>query len=135
MKRTKYENEKTLLLYIIIILAIIIFSYFIIITYLNTDDFMVTVLSDSMEPTLYRGDITIIKSETTYNIDDIIVFEQPDGIYIHRIIAEREGFEFRTAGDRTGAPDQWSIIKEDIKGKVILTIPKAGHINLWLAGK
>jgi len=135
MKKTDYKNEKTLLLYITIILTIIMFSYFVMITYLNTDNFMVTVLSDSMEPTLYRGDITIIKNETIYNIDDIIVFEQPDGIYIHRIIAEREGFEFRTAGDRTGAPDQWSIIKEDIKGKVILTIPKAGHINLWLAKK
>ncbi|NOR85722.1 signal peptidase I [archaeon] len=129
------KDEKQILLYIIIIITGLFVINNITENYLNTDKFLVTVLSESMKPTLYRGDIVIIKNEINYNEKDIIVFNTNNNIYIHRIIATKEQKIYRTAGDKTKIPDQWTIKNENILGKVIFKIPKLGHINLWLAGK
>ena len=129
------SDEKQILLYIIIIITCLFTINIITENYLNTDKFLVTVLSESMEPTLYRGDIVIIKNEVNYNEKNIIVFNTNNNLYVHRIIATKEQKAYRTAGDKTGIIDSWMLKNEDILGKVIFKIPKLGHINLWLAGK
>ena len=129
------KDEKQILVYIAIILISLFTINFATENYLKNDKFLVTVLSESMEPTLYRGDIVIIKNENNYNVKDIIVFNTNNNIYVHRIIATKEQKAYRTAGDKTGIVDSWMIKNEDILGKVIFKIPKIGYINLWLAGK
>ena len=129
------EDETYLLKYTCIIVICLIVAYSLAVCYLETPDFTATILSDSMEPTLYRGDIVIIKKEKRYNEQDIIAFKVNNDIYIHRIIASLDGEAFRTAGDKTIVPDQWTVKKEDILGRIIVVIPKLGYVNLWLAGK
>ncbi|RLG12947.1 MAG: signal peptidase I [Candidatus Nanohalarchaeota archaeon] len=129
------EDEASLLKYTCMIVICLIVAYSLAVCYLETPHFTATILSDSMEPTLYRGDIVIIKKENIYTEQDIIAFNVNDDIYIHRIIASLDGEVFRTAGDKTIVPDQWAVEKNDILGRIVIVIPKLGYVNLWLAGK
>lgn len=111
--------------------------------------------------TLHVGDLLILQGvaprdlNTDYPNSDIIVFHQPgnpDELIVHRIVSAEEVngvLYFRTKGDGNGfnkwpnipqATDQdpWSIppaagVSEDqVVGKVIMRIPWAGHIVLFM---
>jgi len=75
-------------------------------TSLNTDTPVVTVVSDSMEPTFYRGDILLVRGTTWENIQagrengTIIVYESEylSIPLIHRVI-EKHNNSLETKGD------------------------------------
>ncbi|WP_167555329.1 signal peptidase I [Gottfriedia acidiceleris] len=81
------------------------------------------VLSGSMEPTLPKGSIIIVKditSETKLSLGDIITFKMPyneDILVTHRInevINENGQLVYRTKGDANPIQDPWIIEKESI---------------------
>ena len=85
-----------------------------------------TVLSGSMEPEFYPGDIVITKhkNKTDINLNDIVTFRNKDGVIItHRIIEETlQGYI--TKGDNNKVQDKEPVQFQDVYGKVIFTIPK-----------
>ena len=98
------------------------------------DTYYEPVYSGSMEPAIPVGGILIIKpvNPETLKIGDIICFKlsQPTSI-THRIknITD-EGFI--TKGDANNAPDQWTVKKENVIGKVMLTVPFIGYLGYFV---
>ena len=113
------------------------------------------VVSGSMEPAFYRGDIVLIEKADffgihEFNVDDVEVgdvvvydakwFNQP---VIHRIIniTDINGTTmYMIKGDTNNAPDPYYVTKEQIQSKVVtfgdnlVVIPKIGYLSLWLRG-
>jgi signal peptidase len=115
---------------------------------LDTDKPVMAVVSNSMDPTLKKGDLVVVKgvSPEDIKIGDIIVYHNPlQGVaVVHRVIDIRKDggkLIFYTKGDnnRTNrlsdqeagiAPpvrEQW------VKGIVVLTIPKLGWPRVILS--
>jgi signal peptidase len=108
---------------------------------------MNVVVSGSMEPVLFRGDIVIIDSNpSTVQVGDIVVykatwFPQP---VIHRVIEigqDQNGTTaMKTKGDNNPQPDPALVYPDQIVSKVVtinsapLIIPKIGYITLWIRG-
>lgn len=94
-----------------------------------------TVLSGSMEPKFYPGDIVITKHRTKADIkvDDIVTYRDNDGVIItHRIIEETpEGYI--TKGDNNNVEDAEVLTKENIIGQVKFSIPKIGYVMNFLS--
>ena len=91
--------------------------------------FMMGVGSESMTGTINKGDAVIAYKDTKepkVEVDDIIVFEAPGKILIHRVveIEEIDGIKYyRTKGDINGTRDSLDITIDKIKGKVKYRIP------------
>lgn len=116
---------------------------------------MNVVVSGSMEPVLYRGDIVIIENNpdvNNINVGDIVVykatwFPQP---VIHRIIAKGQlpngTTVYEIKGDNNPAPDPALVTPGQIVSKVVnypwskspgsnpIVIPKIGYVTLWIRG-
>lgn len=94
-----------------------------------------TVLSGSMEPKFYPGDIVITKhkNKTDIQVNDIVTYRDNDGIIItHRIIEETpEGYI--TKGDNNNVEDADILTKENIIGEVKFSIPKIGYVMDFLS--
>lgn len=113
------------------------------------------VVSGSMEPSFYRGDIVAIQKADflgihEFNPDDIQVgdvvvynakwYDQP---VIHRVIniTEINGTTmFVIKGDNNNAPDPYYVEPSQVQAKVLtigdnlVVIPKIGYLSLWLRG-
>ena len=94
-----------------------------------------TVLSGSMEPEFYPGDMVITKhkNKTDINLNDIVTFRDKDGVIItHRIIEETpEGYI--TKGDNNNVEDAEIITENNIIGEVKFSIPKLGYVMDFLS--
>ena len=83
------------------------------------------VVSGSMADAINIGDVVIVKlrdDNSTYNVNDIIVFKQKDYIITHRIVAI-EGEKIITKGDANNTEDE-TINKNQIIGKVTKVVTK-----------
>ncbi|WFO74774.1 signal peptidase I [Desulfurococcaceae archaeon MEX13E-LK6-19] len=98
----------------------------------------IVVASNSMQPTLSRGDIVVINiNDLDANKGDVIVFIVGNKMIIHRVIAsyQRNGEQmYITQGDANDAPDPWVLKKENIVGKQVFTIPHMGYPSLLFSG-
>ncbi len=93
-----------------------------------------TVLSGSMEPEFYPGDLVVSLHKNRANIKegDIITFRDGDEIVTHRIIDKtKDGYI--TKGDNNNAADSFAVSNDNIIGKVLFDIPNAGYIIQFLA--
>lgn len=112
---------------------------------LGTEKPIMAVVSDSMEPTLYKGDLIIVKGVDLALIEegDIIVFHNRfRGIdVVHRIVEIKEsemGRIFITKGDNNLTnpyPDQVMkiappVTEDMVKGRVLKVVPKLGWIRV-----
>ncbi len=83
--------------------------------------FWAVVVSDSMFPTMKRGDIILVQSiYIDPHVGDIIMFRRPD-TYLpitHRILRIR-GDLIYTGGDASG-PDPWVITRKDIIAQAVM---------------
>ena len=82
------------------------------------------VLSGSMEPALSVDDLIFVRETKDVSLGDIIVYESGSELIVHRVVALYEGGVV-TQGDANNTPDD-PVSTEQIKGKVIFSIPKAG---------
>lgn len=88
------------------------------------------VISESMEPTIKKNDIIIVKRSDRYNIGDIITYISEDGLSItHRIISSNpDGYILK--GDANSEQDPGIITYDQIVGKAIILIPYNGD---WIS--
>lgn len=114
------------------------------------------VVSGSMEPVFYRGDVVLIEKSNfmgieeinpqTLQVGDIIIYRAtwyPEPV-IHRIIRIEKDFQGRsyyiTKGDNNDAADPAPVYPEQVQSKVLswgqnpLFIPKIGYLTLWIRG-
>ncbi len=102
---------------------------------MNTPMPIVSVVSDSMEPTLHRGDLLVVTGMATadYSIGDIVIYQRPEVSYtiVHRIIEKtEEGLIIK--GDNNAGPDPGHVQPSQILGKVEFAIPLLGYPRLAL---
>lgn len=84
------------------------------------------VLSGSMEPTLSVNDVIVVREQESYNVNDIVVYEDGREMIVHKII-EKNGDTLITKGDANNTADE-PISTEAVKGKVVFSVPYAGAI-------
>ena len=113
------------------------------------------VVSGSMEPAFYRGDIVLVQkadflglhefNPKDVKVGDVVVYDaawynQP---VIHRVIniTNINGTTmYVIKGDNNGSPDPYYVTSDQIKEKVVtfdgnlVVIPKVGYLSLWLRG-
>ena len=116
---------------------------------------MDVVVSGSMEPAFYRGDIVVVQKADfigihefdpeDVQIGDVVVYDAQwfDQPVIHRIIDIKDvnGTKmFKIKGDNNNASDPYYVTPSQIKEKVVtwgdnlVVIPKVGYLSLWLRG-
>lgn len=84
------------------------------------------VLSGSMEPTFYTGDLIVVEECEEIAVDDIVVYQQGSSLVVHRVIA-LDGENVITQGDANNIADA-PIHRAAVKGKVMFWIPKLGDV-------
>ena len=139
-------SKKEIVAYVIIILLALVLAQ-----HLNV------VVSGSMEPEFYRGDIVVVEKANLFGlgiqefdpndvqVGDIVVYnaEWVDEAVIHRVINITEingSTYFVIKGDNNHVPDPYYVSPDQITDRVVtlgddpLIIPYIGNINLWLRG-
>ncbi len=98
---------------------------------LHTDTPVVAVFSDSMVPTLLKGDMIIVYGDKNVSQGDIIVFDVPNFRYpiIHRIYNMTDG-TIQTKGDNNQYVDPWTIDVKSIHGKAGFRVPLLGWVKI-----
>ncbi len=92
------------------------------------------VKSGSMEPYIKTGGIVVIKPSETYKAGDVITFGEDTRTQIpttHRIVSVQGSGSsqvFTTKGDANDAEDADTTRYDEIRGKVILTVPFLGYV-------
>jgi signal peptidase I len=117
---------------------------------------MNVVVSGSMEPVFYRGDVVVIEKTNFLGINeinpddlkigDIVIYNAtwfPEPV-IHRIIAtgtsENGTPYYVTKGDNNPIQDPAPVYHDQVVAKVVtigntpFVIPKVGYITLWIRG-
>lgn len=90
-----------------------------------------TVLTGSMEPTLSIDDLIIVKKCDSYDVDDIIVFQEKSSLFegnacvVHRVVSVNDDGTLTTKGDANDTADD-PIELKNIKGKVVFSVPSVG---------
>ncbi len=84
------------------------------------------VLSGSMEPELSVGDLLFVAERDTYEVEDVVVYQDGGMAVTHRIIAINEN-EVITKGDANNTEDD-PITLSHIKGEVVFAVPLVGYI-------
>ncbi|NLC10973.1 MAG: signal peptidase I [Firmicutes bacterium] len=103
--------------------------------------FPTAIVSGSMAPAIKTGDIVIVKRLPAGEImeNDIIQFRGKNASITHRVIAIKETEQgikaFQTKGDANNSPDTELVYPEQIMGKVVYVIPKAGWITIALRNR
>ena len=87
---------------------------------------MSVVLSGSMESRISADDLVIIKATDSYNVNDIVLYQDGDSLVIHRII-EIDGDTVTTKGDANNVADE-PINKSQIKGVLVYDIAGLGAV-------
>lgn len=94
------------------------------------------IASQSMHPTLKKGDLILVKWQNGYKSGDIITFSNPKGkkksdTVTHRIVGnakEKGHIIYKTKGDANNELDDWKIGEYSIVGITIYSLPLLGYI-------
>ena len=143
----KRDYVQTTLMVIVAILAVLIFWYSLTIVF-RTENPILAVASQSMEPVLYKGDLILIEGvknaadiyAATKDVDppgDIIVFYRGNERIVHRAVEKflnDDGtYSFKTWGDNNDWPDARSVEESEIIGRYLGKVPWLGHIALFFS--
>ena len=97
-------------------------------TFFGIDKYLV--VSGSMEPELYAGDIAIINRNVEFQdveIGDIIIFRYKDMNIIHRVVDRKDidgERHLKTKGDANRSDDGYLTTANNYCGKALFHIPK-----------
>ena len=112
---------------------VLIPSIYLVYSLSNNSIFLLTVLSGSMSPAMDPGDVIVISKVDSNEVKkgDIITFKEGENFVTHRVIEikKESDTKFITKGDANEDPDQRLVSSEEIKGKVVFTIPKMGYLG------
>ncbi|WP_373600100.1 signal peptidase I [Paraclostridium bifermentans] len=94
-----------------------------------------TVLSGSMEPEFYPGDLVIAqhKDKADIKVNDIVTYRDNEGIIITHRIIEKTNEGYITKGDNNNVKDADILKDQDIIGEVKFSIPKVGYVMNFLS--
>ena len=92
------------------------------------------VLSGSMEPVVKTGSLAYVKDVDVNELKkgDIISFEMGENTVTHRIYEVTES-GYITKGDANDVADLAEVSKDQVKGKMIFSIPQLGYLAAWLS--
>lgn len=103
---------------------------------LGGDVSFVFVKGTSMQPTLYEGDLAVVRAQSSYDAGDIVTFRVPEGdagegaIVIHRIVGRDPDGTYTVQGDNKESPDRWHPGQSDVVGRAWFHIDGVGA---WFA--
>lgn len=162
-KRAKPSKKKVIIAVFLLSFAFLgsFLIYFILQLALNTSAPMVVVVSGSMEPAMYKGDLLFLQGVDPEDLEegtiedkdgDVIVYDArglwsgaPDDPIVHRIVDKWEnssGWWFITKGDANSHVDGYDeddhpngipIPEDRVIGKVVGRIPYIGWVKIALA--
>lgn len=100
--------------------------------------FAIVVVSNSMNPVFYRGDIVIVdqKIKKDVPVGQMIAYKKDDTIVLHRIvnIEQKEARKvYYTQGDANDFIDPYDVEEDTIIGIIKLRIPYIGYPTVWLS--
>lgn len=95
------------------------------------------VLSGSMEPEFYAGDLVIVKEvqAETLTTGDVIAFRLNNSVVTHRIIEIDNSYgrrQYFTKGDNNNEPDNIGIAADMIEGKYLFRISGVGNFAMFM---
>ena len=96
---------------------------------------MIAIASNSMKPTISRGDALIYRSDVDIKTDDIIVFKRGNEIIAHRVmevVKQRSGTYYRTKGDNANNADLYLVDPESVLGRVEIVNYYVGYPTILL---
>ena len=140
----KIKNKrmtKKIFKYIILSVLIILFVINLILSYEEKTHilgiYMFNIVSDSMEPTLYKNDLVFVQKCNILELNegDIITFKQDERVISHRIndITKEKGIiKFETKGDNNEIADPDKVEAAQVYGKVSFSIKKIGNIVSYI---
>ena len=85
--------------------------------------------SGSMSPAIKTGSMLVVKSASDYTEGEIVTFWEDNSrskTITHRIFQESHG-SYLTKGDANDSPDSSLVSKDQIIGRVLLSIPLLGY--------
>lgn len=92
--------------------------------------------SSSMQPTIVRGDIVILRPlDQPAEVGDVIRFPADDGgtSIVHRVVAVDTGAAaYVTKGDANRSDDGALVPFADVDGVATMLVPLIGHPSLWI---
>ena len=95
----------------------------------------VMVSGHSMEPTMYTGDLALAWGQDGYAVGDVVAFRvEEGGMVIHRVIGGNGEDGYRMQGDNNDWVDPWEPIREQVRGKALVFIPRLGAVFGYLQG-
>lgn len=90
----------------------------------------IIVISGSMQPYIKAGDLIVIREQEDYEEGEVVTYRKGQILITHRIVSVT-GAGVITKGDTNNAADE-PVALSDIEGKVVLRIPGAGNMILFL---
>ena len=95
----------------------------------------VVVVSGSMEPEIPVGSLVFIdQRDQSVDPGDVIAYligDTTDTTIVHRIVDQNDDGTYITKGDSNDTADPASVTKQQIVGKEIFCVPKAGFGMIW----
>lgn len=93
----------------------------------------VVVISGSMEPEIPVGSLVFIdQRDQSVDPGDVIAYrigDTMDTIIVHRVVDQNNDGTYITKGDSNDTDDPASVTKQQIVGKEIFCVPKAGKVR------
>jgi signal peptidase I len=88
----------------------------------------IIISGNSMDPFLKNGDLAVVHPTKNYQVNDVILYRNPDlGPVIHRIIAG-EGDKYVVKGDHNEWNDSYTPAQAEVYGKLWFHIHSAGKV-------
>ena len=91
------------------------------------------IVGNSMEPKLHRGDLAIVRKQSSYRVGDAVLYDSRDlgSKVLHRIVRVEDG-RFVLKGDNNDFIDAEHPTEEQIVGSLWVTAPAVGRATEWL---
>lgn len=94
------------------------------------------VQTGSMQPTMPVGSIVYVQKKPTYNISDVIAFNnKADQTVTHRIVEvvnKPEGVFYKVKGDANNTADSDLVKAKSVIGRAVFTVPLLGRLVQFL---
>lgn len=95
------------------------------------------VLSGSMEPVFYPGDLVVVKEQPAESLErgDIIAFREGESVTTHRVqtVSAQEGqVQYITKGDNNNTEDKITVTDEMVEGVYLFRVSGLGNVAMFL---
>jgi signal peptidase I len=92
---------------------------------------LVTTSTNSMGEAFPNGALGIFVRQSSYTVNDVVLFKVHGCLVAHRIVAETER-GFKTKGDNSRSVDPWVVPLDAVKGKMLFAVPHVGSVIMLM---